>query len=153
MTKKTEITRWDPFLELDNLQDRMKSLFMRTGNGGYPLFSDSEFADWAPAVDITEDDNEYTITADLPEVEKDQVKVTLDDGRLTISGEREHKEEEKKKKFHQMERSYGKYVRSFRLPEEVESEKIDANFDAGILTVHLPKGEAAKSHKTEIAVH
>lgn len=156
MAKKTEIAkaRWNPFGQLEQLQDQMRSLFLRSGNGSdFPLASASEFGDWSPPMDISEDDDEYTITADLPEVKKDQVKVTLDDGLLTIRGEREHKEEKRKKKYHRVERSYGKYVRSFRLPDEVESDKIDANFEDGVLTVHLPKGEEAKTREKEIAIH
>lgn len=152
--KKSALTRWNPFGELDRLQDEMRSLFLRSGNEDFPLLSTtSEFAEWAPAVDITEDDKEYTITADLPDVKKEEVKVTIDDGVLTIRGEREHKEETKKKKFHRVERSYGKYVRSFRLPDEVESGKIDARFEGGVLTVHLPKGKKAATKGKEIVVH
>lgn len=156
MAKKTEITqsRWDPFKELEDLQDRMRSLFMQTGNGGgLSLSSETEFGDWSPAVDIAEDENEYTITADLPDVPKDQVKVSIDDGVLSIRGEREQKKEEKKKKFHRVERSYGTYLRSFRLPEEVDGEKVDAGFKDGVLTVHLPKTEDATKRKKEIAIH
>lgn len=157
MSDKHEIKKWDPFRELEKLQDRMRSLFVKTGtgngNGAFSLLSDSEFSDWSPAVDIGEDDEEYTIIADLPDVGKDQVKVTLDDGCLTIRGEREKKEEEKKKRFHRVERSYGKYVRSFRIPEEVDEEQIDAQFDKGVLTVHLPKGQEAGREEKEIAIH
>lgn len=150
---KTELKTWSPFQELDRLQDEMKSLFMRSGNGDSPLLSRAELSDWSPDVDIAEDENEYTITADLPAVKKNEVKVTLDDGLLTICGEREQKEETKKKKFHRVERSYGKYLRSFRLPDEVESDKIDARFDDGVLTVHLPKGAQPKAQSKEIAIH
>ena len=127
-------------------------MFLRSGDGGFPLWSRGDFADWSPAVDITEDDDEYTITADLPEVEKDHVSVTLDDGFLTLRGERERKEEAKKKKVHRVERSYGRYVRSFRLPLEVESGNIRAEFGNGVLTVHLPKSAEAGSHEREIAI-
>lgn len=153
MSKKAALTRWNPFQELDRLQDEMRSLFMRSGNGDAPLSTGSEFADWSPAVDISEDDDEYTITADLPEVKKEEVKVTLDGGLLTIRGEREHTEETKKRKFHRVERSYGRYVRSFRLPEEIEGEKVDAEFHDGVLTVHLPKGARTKPREIEVAVH
>ena len=165
--KKSQITKWDPFgeltkwepfgelnRELGDFRNRMMSLLHR-GNGGEwrAIEEGSEFADWLPAVDVSEDDNEYLIKADLPEVSKDQVKVSMDDGRLTIQGERKHEEETKKKKYHRIERSYGRYTRSFRIPEDVEPDKIDAQFKAGVLTVHLPKSEAKKHKEKEIAVH
>lgn len=154
MANESSLSRWSPFRELDRLQDEMRSLFLRSGNEDSPLLhTTSEFADWAPAVDIAEDDKEFTITADLPQVKKDEVKVTVDDGLLTIRGEREHKEETKNKKYHRVERSYGKYVRSFRLPEEVKSDKIDAQFEGGVLTIHLPKGNKKATKAKEIAIH
>ena len=151
MKETTEITRWNPFQEFEDLQDRFRSLFLRTGNGNGnkgELAEIGELADWSPAVDVTEDDKEYLITADLPEVDKKDIKVTAEDGRLTISGERKREKEEKKKTWHRVERSYGKYVRSFRLPDEVEAGKVDASFKNGVLTVHLPKSpEKAKAKK------
>ncbi len=154
MLEPTTLAKGEPFAEFENLQDRMRSLFARLGNGGSALSINGEFGDWSPAVDVTEDDKEYTISADLPEVTKDQVHVTIDDGVLAISGERKHEKEEKKKKYHRIERSYGKYERRFRLPEDVETEKIGAEFKKGALTVHLPKGEKKKkkAHEQEIKV-
>lgn len=153
MNELAKMTRWNPFSELDELQDRMRSLFVRSGNGEGPGITDGgEFADWSPAVDVSEDENEYLITADLPEVKKEDIKITADDGRLTISGERKRETEETKKKWHRVERSYGKYVRSFRLPQEVTPDKIDAKFRDGVLTIHLPKTAGGKTHQHEIPV-
>ena len=145
--------RWDPFKEFGEIQNRLTSLFSRTNGGGdLATFEGSEFGEWAPAVDISEDDKEFTIVADIPQVKKKDVKISIDNGSMTISGERFHKGEEKKKKYHRIERGYGKYTRSFRLPEGIAEDKIDAKFDEGVLTVHLPKSEEAKHHGREIKV-
>src|SRR2546426_2987313 len=97
-------------------------------------------ADWAPAVDITEDDKEYLIKAEIPEVEKKDVKVTVQDGVLTIQGERKKETEEKdNKRFHRVEHFYGTFVRSFTLPEDAAEDKTRAEFKDGLLLVHLPK--------------
>ena len=155
MNEITKMKRWDPFREFDELQNRMRSLFFENGNGQEDeLFAGGELAAWSPAVDVAEDDSEYLITADLPDVKKKDIKVTAEDGRLTISGERKREKEEKKKTWHRLERSYGSYTRSFRLPDEVDAAKIDAAFKDGVLTVHLPKSpEKAKQKKEkQIAV-
>ena len=150
MNELAKAPQWNPFTEFENLQTQMRSLFALTGNGGADLLSGGDnFADWSPAVDVSEDDKEYTITADLPNVDKDNVKVTENDGLLTISGERRRDQEEHKKTWHRVERSYGKYVRSFQLPEEVDHNKIDAIFKDGVLKISLPKSGEKK--KKELA--
>jgi len=110
------------------------------------------FADWAPPVDISETDNEYLIKAELPEVKKENVKVEMLDGVLTIEGERSREKEEKDKKFHKVERAYGKFVRQFALPNAVEAAKVAAEFKDGVLNVHLPKSVAAKPKPIEVKV-
>lgn len=155
---KNELIKWDPFKEMNkefgDFQRRLSSLFHRGNGVELPSWEMEEaMGDWTPAVDVSEDKDEYLIKADLPEVPKDKVKVSLAEGRLTIQGEREHEKEEKKKKYHRIERSHGKYVRSFRLPDEVDPEKIDAQFKDGVLTVRLPKSEEKKAKELEIAVH
>lgn len=152
MTESTKLAKWNPFTEFDDLQDQMRSLFSKWGNGGSLLTLGGDLVDWTPAVDVTEDDNEFVITADLPDVKKDQVKVTIDDGMLTIRGERQHESEEKKKKYHRVERSYGRYQRSFSLPQGIKREDVAAQFKDGVLTVHLPKGEGKKPDEQEIEV-
>lgn len=152
MTIRNEITKWNPFRELDDLQERMKSLFLRSGNGGFLLSESPAETDWLPAVDVTEDDKEFTLTADLPNIPKDQVKVTLENRLLTIQGERHQEKEEKKKKFHRIERSYGKYSRSFRLPDSVDASKVEAAYTDGVLTVHLPKSAGEQPSAQEIQV-
>lgn len=110
-------------------------------------------AEWAPLVDISEDDGEYLIRADLPGVEKDQVKVTVENGVLLISGERSSEKEEKNMKYHRIERSYGSFIRSFVLPDDADGTKVKADFKNGILKVHLPKDENAKPKSIEIKVN
>ena len=109
-------------------------------------------ADWTPTVDITEDEKEYLIKAEIPEVDKKDVKVTLQEGVLTIQGERNQEKEEKGKRFHRVERSYGTFLRSFTLPEDSAEDKLKAEFKDGMLLVHLPKAEKPKPKAVDIKV-
>ena len=149
MKLSNELSQWTPFRELD---DRLKSLFLRSGDSG-SLTEGFAMSDWQPAVDVSENDQEFTLTADLPNVPKDQLKVTVANGMLTIQGERKQEKEEKGRRFHRVERSYGKYSRSFRLPESVDAAKIDAAYADGVLTLHLPKGAEQKPSTQEIPIH
>ncbi len=147
------ITRWDPFRELDELQSRLSTLFGRAPirkNGAKD--EALAVAEWAPLVDIVEDDNEYLIKAELPEVKKDEVKVTVQDDVLTITGERQYEKEEKEKKYHRVERAYGSFARSFTLPEDADGEKVAAEFKDGVLKVHLPKSEKARPKSIEVKI-
>ena len=107
---------------------------------------------WTPLVDIIEDNNEYLVKAELPELKKEEVKVNVENGQLTISGERKSEKEEKGKKFHRIERSYGSSLRSFTLPESVNADTVSAEFKDGVLSVHLPKDEKAKPKSIEVTV-
>jgi len=109
-------------------------------------------ADWTPSVDISETEGEYQIKAEIPDVKKEDVKVTLEDGVLTIQGERKHEKEEKGKKYHRIERSYGSFVRTFSLPDVIDDDKVKAEFKDGILNLHLPKSEKAKPKAIEVKV-
>lgn len=143
---------WDPFREIGELENRLEKFFGRpalAGNGGKEAMT---VAQWAPAVDITEDDKEYLVKAELPDLKKEEVKVTVENGELTISGERKLEKEEKNKKYHRIERSYGSFVRSFTLPEAVNGDKVNAEFKDGLLTVHLPKDEKAKPKAIDVKV-
>lgn len=146
------ITRWNPTRELEELQSRLSNIL------DFPaLRKDGEreslaIAEWAPAVDITEDEKEYLVKAEIPEVKKEDVKVTVENNLLTISGERKFEKEEKGKKYHRIERSYGSFVRSFSLPDDVDSSKVDAKFTDGVLTVHVAKSEAARPKQIEVKV-
>jgi HSP20 family protein len=109
-------------------------------------------ADWMPKVDIEEDEKAYMIRAEIPDVKRKDVKIAVEDGMLTLSGERKHEKEEKSKKYHRVERSYGSFLRSFAIPADVEESKIAATFADGMLTVSMPKGATPKKHAREIAV-
>ena len=145
------LTKWNPFRELEEIQSRLSSLFGRT-----PLRGLGEETmtvnEWTPLVDITEDEKEYLIKAELPEVKKEDVKVTVENGTLSITGERKLEKEEKGKKFHRVERSYGSFMRSFTLPEGTTGDKVSAEFKDGVLKVHLPKSEEAKPKSIDVKV-
>src|SRR5688500_8546847 len=148
------LATWNPFRELDEVQNRLGSFFGGTfprfgngnGNGGLKL------ADWSPQVDITEDDKEYLVKADLPEMKKEEIKVNVEDGVLSVSGERKAEKEEKNKKFYRIERSFGSFMRSFTLPEDADGAKVSAEFKDGVLKVHLPKNPDAKPKAIEVKV-
>jgi HSP20 family protein len=109
-------------------------------------------ADWSPEVDISEDDRGYLLKADLPEMKKDDVRVTVEDGILCVSGERKTEKEDQKRKFHRTERSFGNFRRSFTLPEDADSTKVTAEFCDGVLKVHLPTTPIARSKAIEVKV-
>lgn len=145
------LTRWNPFTELNEMQNRLTTLFGRMGrhNGD----GDLAIAELTPLVDVVEDDNEFLIKAELPDVKKSDVKVLIQNGVLQISGERKLEKEEKGKKYHRIERSYGSFERSFSLPESSKPELMTADYDNGLLTVHVPKDKAAKPKSIEVKVH
>ena len=139
------LTRWNPAQELSELQNRWASFFgrsaLQTPNGKEEAIT---LAEWAPVVDITEDEKEFLIKAELPGLKKEEVKVTVEDGVLSISGERKAEKEEKTKKLHRIERSYGSFLRSFTLPDGADATKVDAEFKDGLLSVRVPKTEKTK---------
>ena len=145
-------SRWDPLREMEDMRERMSRAFGLApwpGNGGKELMSVSE---WAPLVDITEDEKEYLIKVELPEVKKEDVKVNVENGVLNITGERKYEHEEKTKKQHRIERSYGRFERCFTLPDEADGAKVNAEFKDGLLKVHLPKNPGAKPKSIDIKV-
>jgi HSP20 family protein len=146
------LVRWDPFRELEEVSDRLNRMFARpatrTANGKETM----TVADWLPSVDISETEGEYQIKAEIPDVKKEDVKVTVEDGVLTIQGERKHEKEEKGRKYHRIERSYGSFVRTFSLPDVIEADKVKAEFKDGVLNLHLPKSEKAKPKSIEVKV-
>ncbi len=148
------MTRWDPMRELDELQSRLSTLFGRA-----PLRKNGDkdeamtVAEWAPLVDIVEDENEYLIKAELPEVRKEDLKVTVQDNVLTLTGDRSFEKEEKGKKYHRIERAYGSFARSFSLPEEADAQKVSAEFKEGVLHIRLPKSEKAKPKSIQVKIN
>jgi HSP20 family protein len=146
------VTKWNPFRDLEEMQNRLNPWFGRLSLRG-PGDETATGSAWTPLVDITEDDKEYLIKAELPEVKKEDVKVTLEGGTLSISGERKFEKEEKDKRYHRIERSYGSFVRSFALPEGTTGSKVSADFKDGVLKVHLPKSEQTKPKSLEIKIN
>ena len=132
------LVQWNPFREMDDLLSRFQ-------RGGVPTRTRSELESWAPVVDIVESEKEYTVKAELPGVNKDDVRISLENGILTLSGERKSEHEEKDKKTHRIERSYGSYARSFVLPDDVQEEKITAESKDGVLSIHLPRSGTKKT--------
>src|ERR1700730_4168549 len=144
------LTRWEPLRELEELQNRLSTIVSRAPRSSGR--EDMTVADWVPIADITEDEKEYLIKAELPDLKKEDVKVTLENGVLTISGERKFEKEEKNKKYHRVERGYGTFMRSFTLPDDADASKIKADFKNGVLKVHLTKSEHAKPKQIEVTV-
>jgi HSP20 family protein len=144
---------WDPFREFDDMENRLARMFGRLpitrSNGKEEAMT---VAEWTPLVDITEDEKEYLIKVELPEVKRDDVKVTVEEGVLTITGERKVEKEEKDKKYHRIERAYGSFLRSFTLPEGADGNKVSADFRDGVLRVHLGKSERPTPKAVEVKV-
>jgi HSP20 family protein len=147
-----QMTRWDPFRELEEMSTRLNRLFGQRSLRQLPGETDDGFGDWVPAMDVQETEKEYLIKADLPAVRRDDVKVGIDNGILTLEGERQEEKEEKGKKFHRIERSYGRFVRRVSVPSDVDPAKVAADFKDGVLSVHLPKAENAKPKSIDIKV-
>jgi HSP20 family protein len=148
-----KLITWNPLREMEEAQNRFNRFLggfpNRMGSGELPSLT---VADWSPEVDISEDDHGYLLKADLPEMKKEDVKVTVDHGILSVSGERKTEKEDKKKKFHRIERSYGTFRRSFALPEDTDSTKVTAEFRDGVLKVHLPTTAIERSKATQVKV-
>jgi HSP20 family protein len=154
MNTLNKVTTWNPLREMDEAQNRFNPFFLagfpnRMGSGEIHSLT---VADWSPEVDISEDDQGYLLKADLPEMKKDDVRVTVEDGILSVSGERKCQKEDEKKKFHRIERSFGTFRRSFTLPEDADSTKVTAEFREGVLKVHLPTTPIARSKAIEVKV-
>ena len=146
------LVRWDPFSDINRI-DRTFNRMMRRAFSGWPrLAVEGETVEWSPSADISETDKEYLIRAELPAVKKEDVKVTVDGGMITIEGERKQQKEEKGEKYHQMESFYGSFSRSFTLPDDVNAEAIRCEDKDGVLAVHLPKTETHKAKPKQITV-
>lgn len=142
------LVRWDPARELDLFHNEMNRLFdaffgvgPRNGNGARR---------WVPAMDLVEEDDSLVVKADLPGLSRDDVSIEIEDGVLTISGERKSEHSERRDGYVRIERGYGSFARSLRLPEGVDAEQVKASFANGVLEVRIPKPEERKPHRVEI---
>jgi len=146
------LTRWDPFRELEEVQSRLSTFLGRRSQNSDNGKETLARAEWAPLVDIAEDEHGYLIKAELPEIEKEAIKLTVENGALVLAGERKLEQEEKTKKYHRIERAYGSFVRSFGLPDDADPQKVSAEFKDGVLKVHIAKSEAARPKHIEVQV-
>ncbi len=143
---------WSPFREFEELSDRVNRLFGLSrwdGNGEQQSLT---LSDWTPKCDITETDKAYQILAELPNVKKDDVHVDVENGVLTLRGERKEEKETKDAKVHRREVAYGSFVRSFTLPSDADGERVEAKFKDGVLTVSVNKSEGKTSKGKRIEV-
>ncbi len=146
------INTWNPLREMEALQSHILGAMNRATppvNGG----DAGPSAEWAPVVDISEDANEYLIRAELPGVNKEDVKVTVESGSLTLKGERRFEKEEQNTKYHRVERSYGTFTRCFNMPDDTDPARVSAEFKDGVLHLKLPKNEEKKPRQIEVLVN
>ncbi len=143
-----DLVSWDPYRDFRGLAERFNRAFM-----GTPARRDEEMSlgSWLPPVDIAEDKDRIVLTAELPGFKEDQIEIQMEGGVLTLRGERKFEDEKEGRNYHRVERSYGQFVRSFTLPNNVDRENIKANFGNGLLEVVLPKREEAKPRQIHIA--
>jgi HSP20 family protein len=153
--------RWDPFQDLRDAQEEMAQMAQMAqmsprlahalGLHGQPQGSGrAETTAWAPALDISERKDAYLVTVELPGVEADDLEITMEDGLLTIQGERQFTSESSEQQFHRIERRYGAFRRSITLPAQVQAEQIEASFENGVLQIVVPKMEEAKPKRIQI---
>ena len=145
-------TRWDPTQQMADFERTLERLFNRApaiaGHGDEPITERL----WEPLTDITEDDKEFLVKVELPEMKKEDVKGTVENGVLRISGERKAEKEEKTTKYHRIERSYGSFLRAFTLPDGADGTKVSADYKDGVLKVRLPKSAEATPKSIEVKV-
>jgi len=150
----TTLTRWNPFREMDEIQNRLFNHLFKNPpvhNGGEQ--ESLTVSEWTPLVDIIEDEKEYVIKAELPEMKKEDVKVTVENGLLTITGQRKLEKEEKSKRYHRLERSYGSFAHSFSLPDDADCNKVNAEYREGLLRLRVTKSEHARPKQIEVQLN
>ena len=142
------VIRWEPYRELSSLAERVNRAF----GVPVPRTRDEEISlgSWIPPVDILEENDRIVLTAELPGFQPQQVEVQMEGGVLTLKGERKFEEENEGRNYHRVERSYGQFVRSFTLPNNVDRDSIKASFADGLLHIELPKREEAKPRQIKI---
>jgi len=134
----------NPYSMLERVGQMMEDLATVRGEGV------DDLASWSPSVDIYDKDGKLVVEAELPGIKKDDIQVNVDNGVLTIRGERKKEEEVKEDDFYRVERSYGTFVRSFSLPSDVDADKIDASYQDGMLLLTIPRSEEAKPSKIKV---
>jgi HSP20 family protein len=144
------VVRWDPFRDLNMLQDRMNRLFDDAGRGWRNDESAAATTTWSPAVDIFETEGEIVVKAELPGMERKDIALNLEKNVLTLKGERRFEKETKDENYHRIERSYGAFSRAFSIPATVDDEKIRADYKDGVLKIVLPKKEHAMPKQIRI---
>ena len=148
------LVRWQPFHNLVSIQDRMNRIFDDAFRG-HRADSEDDWAlggNWAPAVDIFENDGNIVLKAELPGVDPKDVDIRVENNVLSLRGERKFENETKREDYHRVERAYGSFSRSFTLPNAVDTEKIKADYKDGVLNVTLPQKEEAKPKQISISV-
>src|SRR5436305_14755840 len=145
----TVLTRWDPFREFTTLQDRMNRLFRDNYGEGQEALSTSTFA---PPVDVYEDEHNVTLKIEVPGIDEKDIDVQIENNLLTVHGERKFEKEEKEENYRRIERQYGSFIRSFTLPNTVDSENISADYDKGVLKIRLAKKAEAKPKQIRVNV-
>ena len=142
------IRRWDPFRDLQSIQNEMNRLFGRTYGGEAGDVASS--AAWAPELDIYETEDKFTVVLELPGMTTEDVNITVENGVLTVGGERKFYNEVKEESFHRIERRYGNFVRRINHPQHADTTKISASMSEGLLRIEVPKSEQAKPRKIEV---
>ena len=142
------LVSYDPFRNFRSLQGEINRLFDRDMDE-----STGQMTQWPMRVDIREDENQIILKADVPGIEQKDIQVNVDNGRLTIAGQRKFEDEEHKENYHRVERAYGHFSRSFQLPNTTDPNNIGASYKNGVLEVTLPKREEAKPRSVEVQVH
>lgn len=150
LIKRDQPRLWDPFKELEDMSTRLNRFFGRSMLSGQEALTGF---DWAPSINVSETPEAYVVKAEVPGVKKEDLKVELDGGVLTITGERKHEQQHKDEKFHRVETSYGSFMRSFSVPENARPEGIEATYKDGMLSVKIAKTkEAPKAQAKRIAI-
>ena len=147
------LIRWEPFRELDDVFARYSPFFGRLAAARQGAVEEDESRAWTPVANISETETDYLIKAELPEVAREDVKVTVDENVITISGERRKEAEHKDEKVHRVESFYGRFSRSFRLPEDADIAAIQAQSKDGVLKIRVPKAPAPKPKTVEVQVN
>ena len=144
------VIKWEPFRDVDDMFERVFADTMRR----WPRTSNDErrVYDWAPAADVSETDGEYLIKAELPEVRKDDLNITVQEGVLTLAGERKEEKREENEKLHRIERFHGSFSRRFTLPDDADEQGIKAESKDGVLVIHIPKQKVAHPQPRQIQV-